>query len=273
MSHSLLKKDDGGFSYRVSEKMLASKGVRHLFTTRLGGESRAEHLSSLNLRFDCGDTRETVLKNYEIALSHIGVPIEKTVCTKQAHGANVRVVSEKDAGLGLFFRDGDEGYDGLVTKDRGIALIGYYADCCVGLFSDERAGVIAVAHAGWRGCAGGIFMKTVDEMISLGARAGDILCAMSPSIGKCCFETDRDVPDAMISRFSEEKMRPFIEKRGEKWHVNIAKINEYQLLSRGIDPENIAISDECTAEDPRLFWSHRKVGNMRGVHGAMIALL
>ena len=170
--------------------------VPHCFTTRLGGVSTGV-FSSLNLGWNRGDTPENVTKNYHILASAIGFDPEKQVLTRQTHSDIVRQVTSADA-RGFDNRNYPE-CDGLITNEPAVALTIFTADCTPVLLWDPVTGAVGAAHAGWRGTALGIAGKTVDAMVSaFGCRAENIHAAIGPNIGPCCFETDKDVPEAMM---------------------------------------------------------------------------
>ena len=100
-----------------------------------------------------------------------------------------------------------------------------------------------------------------------GCRPEDIRAAIGPNIGQCCFETDSDVPEAMANALGADA-KPFIEHRGEKFHVDLKGINALWLGRSGI--ANIEISTDCTACAPNRFWSHRITGGRRGSQGGII---
>ena len=100
-----------------------------------------------------------------------------------------------------------------------------------------------------------------------GCRRGDIRAAIGPNIGQCCFETDRDVPDAMRRSFGKAA-EEYILPKNNKYYVNLKGLNALQLQQAGV--EIISVSRECTACQPDRFWSHRRVGALRGSQGAII---
>lgn len=243
-------------------------GVPHGFSTRLGGVSPAPW-DSLNLRPGMGDGREALLTNYRRFCAAIGADIERTVLSRQVHETTVRACTAEDAGKGLF-RDRDGSADALVTVVPGLTLFVFSADCGTVLLHDPDSGAAGAVHAGWRGCAGGIVEKTVRELARLyGARPERLRAALGPCIGPCCFETDGDVPAAMREALGEAA-EPYLERRGAKWHVDLEGLNRRWLLRAGLLPENIAASGLCTACRPDRFWSHRKMGEARGVQCAAI---
>lgn len=247
------------------------KQVHHGFSTRLGGVSTAPW-DSLNLRSAeaCGDDPAAVLENYRRLFAVIGADISKGVLTQQTHTDHVRVVSEKDAGKGLLRPRDYTDVDALVTNVPGMSLVVFSADCGTVLLHDPITGAVGAAHAGWRGCAAGIVEKTVKAMASeYGANPENIHAALGPCIGSCCFESDSDVPEAMRSALGADA-EPFIQFRTPKYHIDLSGINRQWLVRSGILQKNIDVSDLCTGCHPELFWSHRKMGNARGVQGAVI---
>jgi YfiH family protein len=168
---------------------------------------------------------------------------------------------------GCFHRDYPE-CDALITNTPGITLTVFTADCTPILFHDPVTGAVGAAHAGWRGTAGDIAGKTVAAMTEhFGCRPENIRAAIGPNIAQCCFETDADVPDAMIKALGEEA-KEYILQKGNKYYVNLKAMNAAFLRRAGV--RHIEISDACTACDTQRFWSHRKVGERRGSQGALI---
>ena len=104
-----------------------------------------------------------------------------------------------------------------------------------------------------------------------GSNPKELLAAIGPCIGQCCFETDSDVPSAMRAALGS-MAEPYLEYRGPKWHVDLAGLNRQWLLKAGLAPHRIDLCGLCTACRSDLFWSHRKMGNARGAQIAMISL-
>ena len=247
------------------------EGVRHGFSTRRGGVSPAPW-DTLTLGPGRGDARETVREIYRRFFGCTGAVPERAVLSLQVHRDDVRLCTAADAGKGLV-RERDYEADALITAERDLPLVVFSADCGILLLHDPEAGCVGAVHAGWRGCAAGIVEKTVREMVRLlGARPERIRAAVGPCIGKCCFETDSDVPEAMQASALGAEAEPYWERRGAKYHVDLAGLNRQWLLHAGVAPEHIDVCGLCTACRPDLFWSHRKMGNARGAQVAMICL-
>ena len=250
-----------------SLEYLVAKGITvpHAFTTRYGGVSTGSQ-ASLNLAYGRGDSMENVEQNLRILGSALGFDPEKLVLTRQTHSDIVRVVTEKDC-AGFCHRDYPE-CDALVTNTPGVSLLVFTADCTPLLFHDPVTGAVGAAHAGWRGTAQAIGPKVVEAMVkNFGCEPANIRAAIGPNIGKCHFQTDADVPEAMIGAFGEEASA-YIEKRGEKYYLDLKAINALSLRRCGLT--HIEISDACTMCDPHRFWSHRVTGGDRGSQGAVI---
>lgn len=244
-------------------------GVRHGFSTRRGGVSLPPW-DSLNLGIGRGDDLSHVRENYRRFCAAIGTDPDRCVLSKQVHEDNVRLVTEDDCGKGLW-RDRDyTSVDAMICATPDIPLVVFSADCNVILLHDPVRGAIGAAHAGWRGTALGIVAKTVRAMAEhFSCRPADIRAAIGPSIARCCFETDDDVPAALRAALGNE-VEPYMDWNGSKWHIDLKAINALWLQRAGV--AHIDICDHCTACRPDLYWSHRKMGNARGAQVAMISL-
>ena len=254
---------NGSLEYLTAD---ALSGSIHCFSTRYGGVSEG-YLSSLNLGTHRGDLPENVQENYRILGQAVGFLPEETVFTRQLHTNTILRVGKKDCGTGLF-REQEIVCDGLITNEPGVALVCFAADCTPVLLFDPENQAVAAAHAGWRGTASGIAARAVEAMVrEFGSRPEAIRAAIGPSIGQCCFETDEDVPQAMLEAFGPEAER-FIEKRGEKYFVDNKGLNRLWLTRAGLT--QIDVSPDCTRCQPDRFWSHRVTGGERGSLAAII---
>ena len=246
---------------------LAAEGISvpHCFTTRLGGVSTGP-LASMNIAIKLDETEENVAKNFEILGDALGFGLSNLVLTRQTHTDWVRPVTREDC-RGCFHRDYPE-CDALVTDTPGLALTIFTADCTPILFQDPVTGAVGAAHAGWRGTAAGIAARTVEAMVrEYGCDPANIRAAIGPNIGFCHFETDGDVPQAMLAAFGGE-VKPYIRQAGEKFFLDLKEINALVLRRAGV--RHIELSTECTVCQPHRFWSHRVTGGIRGSQGAII---
>lgn len=244
----------------------SSIAVPHCFTTRYGGVSQG-HLASMNIGPSRGDTPENLLKNYEILGNALGFDPKNCVLTKQTHTDIIRAVTAEDAGTGLY-KPAFSPCDGLITNTPGLALVVFTADCTPVLLYDEVTGAVGAVHAGWRGTAQDITGKAVAAIVrAFGCDPKNIRAAIGPNIGQCCFETDRDVPDALLETYGEA-IAPFISEKGNKFYVNLKAVNAHALARQGV--ESIDLSTDCTLCQTDRFWSARKHRDQRGSQGAII---
>ena len=245
--------------------------VPHGFSTRRGGVSPTPW-DSLNLRPGQGDSPEALRENYRRFFAVLGLDETHAVLSQQTHTDHVRRVTAADAGKGVVRPRDYTDVDALITNVPGLPLTVFSADCGTILLHDPIHQAIGAVHAGWRGCAAGIVEKTVQAMAdAYSSRPADLQAALGPCIGQDCFETDGDVPEAMRAALGTDA-EPYIQARGPKYHVDLAGLNRQWLLRAGLLPEHIEVSGICTACHPDLFWSHRKMGDRRGVQAAVISL-
>lgn len=246
---------------------LTAQGISapHGFTTRLGGVSTG-HLASLNIGMHRGDDPKNVEENFRLLSRAIGFDVDHLVLTRQIHTDIVRVVT-KAKHRGLDNHNYPE-CDGLVTNDPGTALTIFTADCTPILLHDPVTGAVGAAHAGWRSTALDIAGKTAGKMVeAFGCNPENIRAAIGPNLSVCCFQTDADVPQAMIARFGAEAEQ-WIHSDGNKFYVNLKEINAFALRRAGVT--HIEISPECTLCSHDRYWSHRYTRGIRGSQGAII---
>ena len=242
----------------------------HGFSTRLGGVSEG-YLASLNLGCHRGDLDENLRENYRRFGAATGVDVGRVVMANQVHKDTVRVVTEADIKADLLAETPFEA-DGLVTDRPGITLAVFSADCIPVLLFDPARQVIGACHAGWRGTAAAIGARTVETMTDrYGCRVQDIRAAIGPGIGPCCFETDGDVPEAMVEKLGD-LARPHIRQAGEKYHVDLKAIDRDILLAAGLSPAQVEVCGDCTCCLHDRYWSHRYTHGVRGSQAAVIML-
>ncbi len=245
-------------------------GAHHCFTTRLGGVSEGI-FESMNLRERSGDDASRIRENYRRIGEAAGIDTARMVHTRQTHSKRVRCVTAADT-RGLFEADPPE-CDGLVTNQMGVPLIIFTADCVPVLLCDPENGVVGAVHCGWRGTVADILGETVKAMESLGAEARHIRAAIGPAIGKCCFETGPEVPEA-VERWLGGNFDLCPPEQGvpDKFMVDLRGGDRIRLMQLGLREENIDVSSECTMCAPGKYWSHRVTQGRRGCQAAIISL-
>lgn len=261
-----------GVTVTYSQSIAGAGGAVHAFSTRLGGVSAGIY-ASLNLGSTRGDDPDCVRENYRRFFQAAGVDLTQVAMSNQVHGDVVRPVTSADRKRDLYDPEGYEA-DGLVTDLPGVSLVIFGADCLPILLYDPVRRVAAAVHAGWRGTAAGIAATAVERMKEVyDCRPEDILAAVGPGIGPCCFETHEDVPNAMMAAVSSAAL-PYVKVlENGKFSLDLKGINARLLERAGLDASHIAVCQECTACMAEKYWSHRRMGNNRGSMAAAIQLL
>ncbi len=235
--------------------------TRHCFTTRRGGVSRG-YLASMNLAYSRED-KETVDENYRRLAAAEGFTLRAVSRTRQVHGARILPAPQDPADTG--------GVDGLVTDKAGVPLAVFTADCAGILLADPRTKSVGAVHSGWRGTAARICAAAVKQMRLLyGSDPEDIVAAVGPSIGPCCFEVGGDVKDAFAAAGFPAGL--FSEVPGGKYHLDLWRAVRQTLTDAGLRAENIHICGECTVCHSDLYYSHRATAGRRGNMAAMIEI-
>ena len=222
---------------------------------------------TLNLALHVGDNPEKVLRNRLKFAEAIGVKAERFTTCAQVHGNNVQVVTENQIGSGaLSFADTIPETDALITNLPEVPLLLFYADCVPILLADPETGAIGLAHAGWRGTAARITKKTVAAMqAAFGVKPENLLAAIGPSIGGCCYEVDDVVRNEMPDYES-----CFMEKCDGKFWLDLWQVNRQQLTEAGVVPFRISVAGVCTNHNPELFCSYRYENGRTGRMGVCL---
>ena len=241
----------------------------HAFSTRRGGVSEGA-FASLNFRSGAGDSDENIAENMTRLMAAFGRHRDDCAVTHQVHGANVRIVSSADRHPcgGKVPYDAD----GIGTVEAGLPLACFTADCVPVLLCDPVRKVIGAIHCGWRSSAADILGSALAKMQALGADPKSLLAAIGPALGPCCFETHRDVPDAVDVWLGADAEGIYREIGGGKYLVDLKEANARRLLQLGLQREQIDISPECTCCSHDSYWSHRYTKGNRGLQCAVIML-
>jgi YfiH family protein len=222
---------------------LEAAGVRHAFTTRHHG--RLAGPSAPGGPFGA--------EGAGAALATVGVGASAVSFLRQVHGVEAQMVGDDGGGLA------GTG-DAMVTTRPGRPLAILTADCLAVVLVDPTAGLLAVAHAGWRGTVAGILGHLVERLGHLGARPDRVLAAIGPSIGPCCYEVDAPVVEPLRAAFGAASSAWLEPGAPGKWSLDLWGASEDQLTAAGIRPEAILNPRLCTACRRDLFFSYRKEG-------------
>ena len=259
----MLKSVYNGFYYFTSE-LLNLYGIKHLFST-IKDTERCEVSFSDN----GGYPQAEVLKSFEKVSDFFKVSVSDIVKSKQIHEANVLDVDKTYCGMGVTRESIITNADGLITDEQRVPLCIFSADCVPVLIADKKNKVVCAVHSGWRGTAKTISVNALDKMINeYKVPKEDIVCAIGPAIGKCCFEVSADVIEALSHIENSEKYS--YSKENGKYMLDLKGVNKQILLNYGIKEENIDVSDICTKCEEEYFYSYRRQGEKAGRNAAFI---
>ena len=270
-NHSTIINEKNGVVYLTFPK-LAAAGVRHGFSTRMGGVSKG-YLGTMNLSFTRGDREENVRENFRRIADAIGFREEQLVFSAQVHETKIRKVTAANRGEGIT-KETAPGIDGLATDEADVPLYTSYADCVPLLFYDPQKKVVAMAHSGWRGTAARIGAKMVHFMEKeYGSRAENIIAAVGPSICRKCYEVSEDVAQAFREAFRPEQFPLLFDEKGQgKYQLDLWEANRIILTEVGILPEHLDVTDLCTCCNHDKLFSHRASHGKRGNMGCFMCL-
>ena len=242
------------------------------YSTRNGGVSTGCY-NSMNLSLATDDALLNVLENYNLWCASLGINPKQLVMLHQTHGREVIRVDEENCGEGLY-KPRRLGIDGMVTNERGVALVTSHADCTPIYIYDPVNEAIGLSHAGWRGTTLEIAHATVEKMkTEFNSNPSDLYAAIGPCISIEHFECNEDVIDA-ISNMSVKDISgayTYSAERG-KFNVSLSAVNKAVLMSAGIPESQIEIDGACTFAEKDKYFSHRRDGLKRGGQIAVLML-
>lgn len=242
--------------------MLRGIGVRHAFSTRIGGISPPP-FDSLNLGNPSGcdlrDDSERIRRNYRLLLRAAGCNGRELLAVHQVHGGGVVHVKRGQP------HDNDTKADALVSDDPSRVLSVRVADCVPILLSTGDGRAVAAIHAGWRGVIAGVATTALEILRTHGK---NVVAAIGPSIGFDAFEVGSEVLDEFAHNFGDEA--PIRRNPDGKGRVDLRECLRRQLLAAGLPDDRIDQTDRCTYTHANEFFSHRRD---QGISGRMAAVI
>jgi len=253
-----------------SSEMMHRYGIVNFFPARTGGVSEGAY-ASLNFTSSTGDSKEKVEKNIRHLIESTGGKLDRTVRTKQIHGKIIRRVGSSDGGVGICGERSVPACDGLFTDIQDMTLMVSSADCPNILVYAPDKGMIGAAHAGWRGTAMDIAGELIEKMREAGCNPGKMTAFLPPAIGACCFDTDEDVPTALLKAYGEEIRMYIREVSPGRCRIDLQRINAQSMVWHGLCAERIVVCPICTCCHTD-FYSHRRSGPIRGLGASIIRM-
>ncbi len=289
----------GGLRILEAPQFAQLNWLVHGFSTRAGGASELEtHHDGrkrtekvLNLGFAEWDTRERVLENRQNFSAALNASDMRQIGMRQIHSDIVRVENSADAESSVQTAKADA----LITNEPGLLLTVQVADCVPILLADKKRHAIAAIHSGWRGTLQRIVEKALGRMqMEFGTRPQDVIAALGPGIGQCCFEVGPEVATEYAAKFrnarewfqgpfdslargdNDPNWLPWLTMRppghqppAPRVHLDLIAANRSSLSAAGVPVGNIVSSGFCTACRTDLFFSFRR----ERVTGRMMAAI
>lgn len=278
----------GGLNVLEAPSLMKLPWLLHGFSTRLGGASKLGAPSRgqkaaekvLNLGFTDWDARAHVVENRKKFFGAIGAAKMRVVALRQIHSDIVHLVSATNNSA----TEEPPQADALITHEPGVLLAVQTADCVPILLADKKHHAVAAIHAGWRGTLSRIAEKTLGRMkMEFGTRPEDVVAALGPSIGRCCYEVGSDVAKEFHAQFPESREwfdGPYdalaAGENDPNWlpwltmkppghapspltvQLDLIAANRAILASAGVSSANISASSSCTVCRTDLFFSYRR---------------
>jgi len=232
--------------------------AQHAFTTR-------------QLRLRPATPADPQLMAWTHAAESVGAGLAQLVRIRQVHGRGVRVLRRGETGADNA-SDRPEA-DALVANEPGLLLAVQVADCVPLLMADRRSGAAGAVHAGWRGTCAGVARAAVEAMTrEFGTTPGDVVAAIGPSIGACCYEVGDEVHDAFRSAGASARQlaRWFSRTANGSLRLDLWTVNRDQLVDAGVAGDHIHVARLCTRTHAHIFESYRAEGAAAGRMAALI---
>lgn len=236
------------------------------------GFSERGHEGNFNLALHTGDDNNRVLANRLKWAEALNIELNSIVTMEQVHGVNIEIVGKSECGRGVYdYNDAIRATDGLITNERGVALLACFADCVPLYFYDPLKQVVGLSHGGWKGTVGGIAPLTAKKMHDhFGSDYRDIRVAIAPSIGACHYEVDERVISAVNRYACAEQV--LAESTPGHAYLDLPKLNKLLLMEMGVQEEHIFLSEMCTYCHNDSFFSYRAENGKTGRMAAVIML-
>jgi YfiH family protein len=262
-----MQQTKSGKIHYIEPQLSSFKGIVAGFSTRHEGVSRPPY-NSLNLGLNTNDPHHNVQGNRSLLARAFGAKSDQLLTVTQVHGTDLLIVDSPNSDVTHFLKIE---CDGIITNQTNIMIGVGVADCAPILLFDPVKQVIAALHAGWKGTASGIARKGVSAMTAnFGSNPTDLVAAIGPSIGPCCYEVDEPVHAAFASENEIWELASVTS--GDKWKLDISAALKLQLIASGLLSEKIETTQQCVCCTQELFFSYRRDKGETGRHLGFIML-
>ena len=204
-------------------------------------------------------------QNKDQIAKYLGINERNFVIPKQTHSDNIKIAD---------INENFEDTDALVTNNPEIAIVLNFADCTPVIIYDEILNIGAITHAGWRGTASKICVKTVDFMIkNYHSNPKNMTALIGPAISMKNYQVQEDVYKK-ISNSLENQYNDYYsyDSKADKYNIDLKTVNFHQLVEAGLDNKRIDKCDYCTYDSNDIFFSYRKENGTTARHSAILKL-
>ena len=237
--------------------------VRHLITEKDPGFGYG-----FSMALHTGEERAVICRNRTVLATELG----EGYCfcgIRQIHGDRIHVVEHPESEGWESLSDAVEA-DAVITDLPRMVLTILTADCVPILLYDPRQGAIGAVHAGWKGTEAQILPKTIAKMQErYGSEPRDILVAICPAIGQCCYEVGGEVAE----HFGGYAGAVIEGKAVGRYQLDLKRVNQLQAMRSGIDTMNIEVTPLCTSCARDRFFSYRAEQGCSGRFVSAIAIV
>lgn len=199
----------------------------------------------------------TIEADYAALAAAFGTTVSDVVRVRQVHGRAVLVCRRGSA------PPATAEADAIVVEGPWLVASVRVADCVPVLIADRKRRLVAAVHAGWRGTAAGVAAETVRAVEALDVPASDLVAAIGPGIGPCCYQVRDDVRAAMRANWPAAN-KWFAADGPGRWKLDLWRANREQLEAAGVPAASIHVAGLCTADHPGDWYSHRREGEGAG---------
>jgi YfiH family protein len=248
----------------------------HGISTRLSPGGEDWNLSAKRGTPENPPSWERALANRETLARRLGIRLDRMVGCQQVHGSTVAVVGYEDAGRGMSPDvPSAQGADAMVTGCPGLYLLALSADCPPVILYDPVRRAVGLVHSGWKGTVARVAANAVEALVdNYGSEPADIVAAIGPGIGPCCYEVGPEVVEAAESAFmgAWNTGNPILEEREGSTYFNLWEGIRCALLGAGLLDKNVTVEGVCTADNLEVFYSHRAEAGKCGLFGAVVGI-
>ena len=216
----------------------------HGFGTKLAGDGRDPK------------TIQQILKSADIYYCSIAVP-------GQVHSSTVAVIDDRNDSKQIMKIPQT---DALISREKGIVLSVVTADCVPILYYDPKEEMIGISHGGWKGTLDRISEKVVERMVSMGSKRENILAAIGPSIGSCCYQVYGERLNLFRYAFGES----VIKTRLGTEYLDLKQANVLPLLESGVAADHIDVATSCNSCNESEYFSYHRD---KGIQGEMLSYI